>query len=280
MKIEKIIKRLPNVKVDELLEFFPKLPYEHIPQLKGYTWEEWHEGSLGAGDQYLIAEMGGLLKLTPNMKVLELGAGNCVNACFLAKHFGTHVIAVDLDADVSKNWQTVIRKGMGDKVLPLKSDARHLPFPENYFDAIISLNSYFYFGIDDLYLPYITKYLKKDGYICIASPCYKEEINESTPEHLLFDYPENLESYAIHSPDWWENHFIKHPNIELCICEEHKLGREIWLDSIRWQLKTREIGDISRDIEMLLKDDERMLTYLTILAQKREGYHEKSINKR
>ena len=253
-KIEAIIKRLPNVQAEELYEFFPELKYDTIPQLAGYTWEQWHEGSMGAGDQYLMAEIGQLTKLTSGMKMLELGAGHCVNACFSAKHFDVDVVAVDLYADVNKNWKTIIDKGMDKKVLPLKCDARNLPFPENYFDAVVSLNSYFYYGTDDLYLSYITKYLKQNGQICIVSPCYSQEINESTPEHFLFDYPENIESYSMHSPKWWEEHFKKYRNFEVLMCEEHKLGREIWLDSLRWQIMNRDMKFISSDIEMLLRD--------------------------
>jgi len=268
-KIKGIISRLPNVAAEELYEFFPKLEYSGIPQLKGYTWDEWHEGSMGAGDQYLMAEIGQLAQLAPGKKVLELGAGNCFNACFLAKHFGVDVIAVDLHADVSKNWQTIVGKGMDKKVLPLKCDAKHLPLPQNYFDSIVSLNSYLYFGTDDLFLPYIAKFLKPGGQICIVSPCYSQEVNETTPEHFFFDYPDYIESYAMHSPKWWDGHFKKYRNIDILLCKEHNLGREIWLDSIRWQLQSRDIKHFYKDIEMLLRDEERLITYFTLLAQRK-----------
>lgn len=267
-KMNDIIKRLPNVQKEELYEYFPKLDFSAVETLKDYSWEQWHEGSQGAGDQYLAAEIADILELKPGMRVLELGSGRCVNSCFFAKHYGVNIIAVDLNADPSQNWEVAIDKGVDKNVLPLKCDARQLPFPEDYFDAIICMNAYFYFGTDDLYLPYLSKHLKKGGNICVVSPCYSDEIEEFTPEYMLFDYPNFLESNLIHSPKWWEKHFNKVHNIRVLFCQEHKLGREIWLDSIRWQLQNRDLQDLMRNVEMLLKDDKRFVTYFTLLAQK------------
>lgn len=271
-KINDLLNRYPNVRKEELYEFFPKLDYSNRTNLCGYTWEEWHEGSLGAGDLYLADEMANLLELKPGNRVIELGAGRCLSSIFLAKHYGVNIIAADWGINPSDNWKSVIEKGVEDKVLPIKCDVRNLPFPENYFDAIFSMNAYCYFGTDDLFLPYLLEYLKTGGKICISSPCYSKEIDESTPEYLLFDSPNYLESYCFHSPTWWANHFTKVKTVELLYCKEHSQGREIWLDSVRWQLETTEDKKSwPAEAVPLLKDRNRFITYFTLLARKTGG---------
>jgi len=270
MNKEIVLSALPNINRENLYEFFPKLNFEDSNELKGYSWEEWHIGSLGAGDLYLAAEMARLLDLKPGMKVLELGAGRCRSSVFLAKHYGVKVIAADISSDPTDNWKVVIEKSMEDNVIPIKMDARNIVFPDNYFDAVFSLNAYMYFGTDDLYLPYLLRFVKKTGKICISSPCYSHEIDDNTSKDFLFDTPEYLESYSIHSPKWWENHFKKMSLVDVTYCKEHEKGREIWLDSMRWQLESgRDVKDFQQDIKMLIKDDKRFITYFTLAANKR-----------
>lgn len=269
MRSNEIISKLPNVKPKELIGFFPKINVEEYPELSGYSWEDCHKGSIGAGDLFLACELGKKMKLQEGMKILELGAGNCLSSIYLSKKYKVEIYAADLWIDPTSNWKRVKEEDIDRYVKPIKMDARDVIFPEEYFDVIFSMNSYFYFGTDDLYLPYILKHLKKDGIICIASPCYAQEFDEKIPKEFLFDPPENKESYSIHSPLWWENHFKKIGLVEIIECCEHPKGREFWLDSIRWRIENGDnIEDFTQDVIMLLKDDKRLLTYFTLLAKK------------
>ena len=261
------IDNLESMNKEEIESLFPKLDVSHIPILKHYSWEDWHEGSLGAGDYFLADEIASQLNLRSGMRVLELGSGNGYNSCFIAKHYGVSVYAVDAFANPSDVMKTTAEKGVSDRVIPLKCDARSLPFSNSYFDAAFSLNAFFYFGTDDTFLPYLSRFLKPDSLLCVASPCFSNEPDEHTPEHFMFDAPDFTEYYSIHSPDWWKRHVSKYKNIKLLSCEEHPLGREIWLDSIRWQMQTRPMTDIISDMKMLLKDKNRFVTYFSFLAK-------------
>ena len=59
---------------------------------------------------------------------------------------------------------------MADGVFPIHADARSLPFAAEFFDAIVSIDSFFYYGTDDLYLNYLARYLKPGGQLVITSP--------------------------------------------------------------------------------------------------------------
>jgi cyclopropane fatty-acyl-phospholipid synthase-like methyltransferase len=100
-----------------------------------------------------------VMVLEPGMRVLDLGCGKGATSVFFAQQFDVTVWAVELWTPVTKVWRTVRDAGAGDSVHPLHADARALPFPEEYFDAIVSVDSYHYFGTDDLYLPYLAPFL-------------------------------------------------------------------------------------------------------------------------
>lgn len=141
----------------ELEALFPKLDVSSVPNLQGYSWEEWHEGSLGAGDFFLADEMASRLKLRPGMRVLDLGSGRGCNSCFIARYYGVDIYAVDAFANPTEVAGIAEKRGVGDRVIPLQCDARHLPFPNGFFDAALSLNAFLYFGTDDTYLPYLRR---------------------------------------------------------------------------------------------------------------------------
>lgn len=211
------------------------------------------------------------MNIKKGMRILELGAGNCLSAIFLAKKYKVEIIAADLWIDPTSNWQRIKDEGVENYVKPIKMDARSIPYPKGYFDVVFSMNSYFYFGTDDLYLPYLLKYIKERGIICIASPCFASEFENKIPEEFLFDPPDFQEAYSIHSPNWWKKHFEKVKQIEVLECAKHPKGREFWLDSIRWQIESsRNINDFLKDIIMLLKDENEYLTYFTLIAKKQK----------
>ncbi len=115
--------------------------------------------------------------------------------------------------------------------------------------------------------------------MCIASPCYARELTPDTPKEFLYDAPDFVESYTVHSPRWWRQHLQASGVVRVLHCQEHPRGREFWLDEIRWLLEACHPRDMEpwmrqmvyREIVMLLRDDERFVTYLTLVAVKPEN---------
>ncbi len=277
MDLSEIRQRFPRLNPEELFPEFPRFEPEDFAPLEGMSWEEWHRGFIGGGGLYLVAEMAEKLNLQPGMRVLDLACGNATSSVFLAKRYGVTAYAVDANADPSKNWRRVQAAGLDQVVLPLQLDAHALPFAHNFFDAVFCLNSYFYFGGSETYLPYLLRFLKPEGRVGIVNPCYKQELNEETPPELLYDAPENEESMLVHSPGWWLELFEREPLVDVLECAEHPRGREIWLDDTRWLLEQMRIGQLAlalqpmllQQITMLLSDEQHWVTYLTLLAEKR-----------
>jgi ubiquinone/menaquinone biosynthesis C-methylase UbiE len=280
MDIHGVKRTYPHINREEFFPHFPKISMADYPELQEYTWEVCHQDFLGAGGLFLVSELAEQLQLKPGMRVLDLCCGKASSSLFLAKHYGVTVFAIDRDIQPSENWKRVQYAKLTDAIVPMSMEARDLRFPETYFDAILCVNSYFYFGTDDWYLPYLTRSVKSGGRIGIASPCYTRELEPATIQALLNVAPgvHEYEYDTFHSPTWWRGKFEMVERLKLLACEKHPKGRAFWLDQIRWLLEECHPSErgldmqnmILQDMLILLADQDHLLTYLTILAERQE----------
>lgn len=104
------------------------------------------------------------------MRVLDMGCGKCLSSVFLARQFGVQVWATDLWIKADDNWQRIREAGLEDRIFPIHAEARSLPYAGGFFDAIVCVDSYIYYGTDDLYLNYFHKFVKPGGQIGIVVP--------------------------------------------------------------------------------------------------------------
>ena len=92
-------------------------------------------------------------KIPENAVVCDLGSGQGLTSVFLAKEYGFTVYAADLWSDPAENRKFFDSMGVSpDKLIPVKADATDLPFEKDFFDAIVSTDSYNYFGRDESFL--------------------------------------------------------------------------------------------------------------------------------
>jgi len=122
----------------------------------------------GASPLWLTEWLGESLVLRPGMRVLDLGCGRAMSSIFLRREFGVQVWATDLWFSASENLQRIRDAGVEDGVFPIHADARSLPFADEFFDAIISIDSFIYYGTHDLYLNYLARFLKPGIQMAIA----------------------------------------------------------------------------------------------------------------
>jgi cyclopropane fatty-acyl-phospholipid synthase-like methyltransferase len=88
------------------------------------------------------------MPLRPAMRVLDLGCGKTLSSVFLTKEYDVEVWATDLWIAAEDNRQRLEAAGVGKQVLPIHADARSLPFAHDFFDAIVCLDAFIYFGTD------------------------------------------------------------------------------------------------------------------------------------
>ena len=175
--------------------------------------------------------------------VCDLGSGQGLTSVFLAKEYGFTVYAADLWSDPEENRRFFDRMGLDRKqIIPVKADAEKLPFEREFFDAVVSVDSYNYFGrneryLDDSLLPFV----KRGGYIYIAIPGMKRDCHGCLPPELLLSWmPEQLE--YMHDVAYWRAMVGKCEGAEVLAVEEMESNDEVWAD---WLAQENEyaVGD-------------------------------------
>src|ERR1044072_9613404 len=129
-----------------------RLLSDRFPRASAYN-PDWIRASAsgGANSLWLTEWLSEAIDFRPNMRVLDLGCGLAASSIFLRREFGVQVWATDLWFSASNNLRRIQDAGVDDGVFPIHADARSLPFAAEFFDAIVCLDAFVYFGTDDLY---------------------------------------------------------------------------------------------------------------------------------
>ena len=176
-------------------------------------------------------------------RVCDLGSGQGLTSVFLAKEYGFTVYAADLWSDPEENRLFFRRMGLrDDQIIPVKADATDLPFEENFFDGIISTDSYNYFGRDPAYLDQkLLPFVKPGGYVYIAIPGMKRDCHQHLPKELLLSWtPEQLE--YMHDAAYWRRMVSQCHGADVLAVEEMQSNDEVWADWLR-QDNEYAVGD-------------------------------------
>jgi len=171
-----------------------------------------------------------------------------MSSIFLHREFGVQVWATDLWFSASENLQRIQDAGVGDAVFPIHADARALPFATGFFDAIVSVDSFVYYGTDEFYLNYLARFLKPGGRLGIAQVGLVAEIEGSVPEHLG-EWWRQDQLWCLHSPAWWRRHWGRTGILEIEEADAMVDGWRHWLSWLREVApgNAMEIGALEAD---------------------------------
>jgi cyclopropane fatty-acyl-phospholipid synthase-like methyltransferase len=245
--------------IEQLRSLFPKSSRYDIKWLA--------ENEMGPNVLWLTEFLTKDLDISDNMRILDLGCGTAVSSIFLAKEYGATVWATDLWISPTENYNRIKEAQLEALVYPIYGEAHNLPFGEEFFDMIISVDAYHYFGTDEAYLSYITKYLKPGGKLGIVVPGIMSEFTQGIPDYLQPFWQPEL--YTFHSPAWWNNHFAKTGLVHVDTYDYLEQGWTMWR---HWEqylvdntLMNPRRGD---DLDLLAADDGRNLCFPRIIATK------------
>ena len=175
--------------------------------------------------------------------VCDLGSGQGLTSVFLAKEYGFTVYAADLWSDPAENRVFFDEMGLDrEQIIPVKADATDLPFDKEFFDAVISTDSYNYFGRDEHYLDdKLLPFVKSGGYLYFAIPGMKKDCHDCLPPELLLSWtPEQLD--YMHDVAYWSGMVGKCKGAEVISVTEMESNDEVWADWLK-QENEYAIGD-------------------------------------
>ena len=239
-----------------------RLVCERFPRSSQYH-PEWILASVsgGANSLWLTEWLATALDLRPGMRVLDLGCGRAVSSIFLHREFGVQVWATDLWFDVSENIRRIGDAGALDGVFPIHADARSLPFAAEFFDAIVSIDSFIYYGTDDLYLNDVARFVKPGGQLAIAGAGLVREIEGPIPDHLREWWTPDL--WCLHSAAWWRRHWERTGIMDIEVADTMPEGWQLWLDWLRLIAPDNEA-----EIKALEADHGNYLGYVRLVARR------------
>ena len=204
-------------------------------------------------------------KIPENAVVCDLGSGQGLTSVFLAKEYGFTVYAADLWSDPAENRAFFDRMGLSrDRIIPVKADAAALPFEKEFFDAVVSTDSYNYFGRDERYLDEkLLPFLKHGGYVYIAIPGMKKDCHDHLPEELLLSWtPEQLE--YMHDAAYWQDMVSRSKDAEVISVREMESNEEVWAD---WLAQDNEYAVSDR--KAMEAGGGKYLNFLAIVLRKK-----------
>jgi SAM-dependent methyltransferase len=239
----------------------PVLP--QFPRSMRYN-PEWVLASAGGGANalWLTEWLAEALELRAGMRVLDLGCGRAASSIFLRREFNVQVWATDLWISAAENMERIRDAGVDDGVYPLHVDARCLPFPGEFFDAVVCVDAFPYFGTDDLYLNYLAHFLKAGSRLGIAGAGLVQEMEGPVPERLREFWTQDI--WALHSAGWWRRHWERTGIVDVEVADTMTEGWRIWLN---WH---REVyPDNTTEIQALEADAGQYLGYVRVVGRRR-----------
>ncbi len=240
-----------------------RLVSERFPRASKYH-PEWviASASGGANALWITEWLATALDLRPGMRVLDLGCGRASSSIFLRREFGVQVWATDLWFSASENLQRIRDAGVDDAVFPIHADARSLPFATEFFDAIVCVDSFFYYGTDDLYLNYLARFVRPGGPVGIAGAGLLQEIEGPLPGHLQQWWTQDV--WCLHSAAWWRRHWERTGIMDIDLADTMPDGWQLWRDWIQAVAPDNEV-----EIQALEADGGRYLGYVRLVGRRR-----------
>jgi cyclopropane fatty-acyl-phospholipid synthase-like methyltransferase len=224
------------------------------------------DNALGENALCQVESLVQYLPLRAGMRVLDLACGKATSSIFLAREFGVEVWAVDDSISPTDNRQRAIDMGCESSVFPLRLDAHDLPFAKPFFDAVIAIDSFMYFGTDDRYLAYLTSFIKAGGYIGVVDIAFTRELagKDDVPAFLRPQYARYWSH--VHTLAWWQRHWEKTDLVEVQCAEYLPESDALLRDYVDGRAPQQDEDSIMRAVP---RDHEGLIALFRLVARKR-----------
>jgi len=215
----------------------------------------------GANSLWLTEWLAEVMELRQGMRVLDLGCSRGASSVFLHMEYGVDVWAADLWFSADERSARIADADVDHHVFSIYADARHLPFSQGFFDAVVSIDAFSYFGTDDLYAGYMARFLRPGGQVGIAGAGLMRELDLDPPEHLRKWWEPSMA--CLHSASWWRRHWARSGVLTVEVADAMPDGWRAWLD---WQQAIAPDNNV--EIAALSADRGEFLGYVRAVARR------------
>ncbi|MDO5324157.1 MAG: methyltransferase domain-containing protein [Clostridia bacterium] len=213
------------------------------PKSEKYMGNDYMKYIMGPNPLKLCEELLAEHRIPAGARVMDLGSGEGLTSAFLAKEYGFTVYAADLWSEPETHYPLFENFGLTrEQCIPVKADANDLPFEREFFDSVVCVDSYNYFGRDPAYLDEkLLPFVKSGGMIYAAVTGMKKDCHDNIPEVLLRSWNAEQLDY-IHDAQWWRNMVSQSRDCEVVSVHEMQSNAEVWADWLR-QDNEYAVGD-------------------------------------
>lgn len=213
------------------------------PKSEKYMGNDYMKYIMGPNPLKLCEELLAEHRIPAGARVMDLGSGKGLTSAFLAKEYGFTVYAADLWSEPESHYPLFEQFGLSrEQCIPVKADANDLPFEREFFDSVVCVDSYNYFGRDPAYLDEkLLPFVKSGGMIYAAVTGMKQDCHDNIPELLLRSWNAEQLDY-IHDAQWWRNMVSQSRNCEVVSVHEMQSNAEVWADWLK-QENEYAVGD-------------------------------------
>lgn len=201
------------------------------PKSQKYNTPELLAAAMGPNPFKLQEEMLLNHKIPAGSLVCDLGSGQGHTSVMLVKDYGFKVYAADLWSEPQENRSFFYKMGLTlEQITAVKVDATALPFEKEFFDAVVSTDSYNYWGRDPKYLDEkLLPFVKHGGYIYCCVPGLKKDCHDNLPKELLLSWtPEQL-AY-LRDIAYWTEIVNSSRDAEVISIYEMESNENVWVD--------------------------------------------------
>jgi len=245
-----------------------------FPRANAYDPDWVMDGQMGPNALWLVEWLTRRMDLKPGMRVLDLGCGKAMTSVFLAREFGVQVWAVDLWTPPDGNWERIRAAGVEDRVFPLQAEAHALPLAKEFFDAVLSVDAYQYFGTDELYLSYLTRFVRAQGTLGVVVPGLMQPIEGGVPEHLTRQQSNGAtfweaDCISFVTADRWRGLWERSNRVDVAVVDTLSDGWKLWRD-FEIAVDGAGKGHFPSVAETLDNDAGRYLGFVRLVATRRD----------
>lgn len=231
------------------------------PRSNTYDMEFVRANMMGPNALKLLEELTDSFDFKSGDRVLDLGCGMGLTSIFLAREFGVNVFATDLWISATENHERFKAAGLADRIIPIHAEAHDLPYANGYFDSVVSVDAFQYFGADDTFLDgHLAPLVKPGGMLGVAVPGFVEEYGQNIPADISqYVKPE----YEFHSCDWWQKLWRQSKLVESIESRSLPGCTEAWSD---WLTSDNEYAISDR--EMIKAEGGRYFNFVGLTARR------------
>jgi cyclopropane fatty-acyl-phospholipid synthase-like methyltransferase len=146
-------------------------------------------GDIREASRRTVQYMAGLLKrLTPESRVLDIGAGYGGAARYLAATYGCHVTCLNLsEVENERNRAQTAEQGLSEHVRVLHGSFEHIPEADASFDFVWSQDAILHSGHREQVLDEVARVLKPGGEFIFTDPMQADDIPDPAALQPIYD---------------------------------------------------------------------------------------------